>query len=635
MTADEGYAWDRLRFQLEVQVGFWFGLVAGDDTRPREQLRGSAKVWCQENGQTFQLHTVEPNVLAALAIELAQGAHPGLHWIRADGPLGLIDEWEPAAAQLLLAMNERREAYRQRLDGGVVLEGRASLKRLLRERAPDLFSIRSFLIEPGVGPSMPEVDRPEWRAPVLSLTELGSGSDPDRELARAAQLEGDHGIGARKARLKALQIAAEGLGLRRRVIEAKRVAQQSMSLVQELSHELPDDATVERRLRQAYRLEGFTDSLQGKHRTALEYFEIALQRAKRFTQQHPESEWDLIEVAELHGSRAYELAALGELTGAIDAANTRVACLDSLAAAGFRPVLTNHYLATAKQRLAALLLSNGNLDDGERIARDALTLAESQVANAPTDPEATVNLIEGYLGLASFLQKRGDLTASADFRRKALAITEELARGESPCSRWTSMLSNQLTTLGMDLIGLGEMAGALAARQRALVITERAAALAPNDASWGWMVVNNLSYLAVTLVLMRQRKEALAIARRACASARALPVRWPGDISTGMVVASTLRVVIVLTTSGRRKRSTEHAILGFREVIELVRRFVAMEPDNSDFQHHIAETYRLLADVLRKSDNIAEAEEAIACALAMDGQATILEQTGMAQARIR
>jgi hypothetical protein len=40
-------------------------------------------------------------------------------------------------------------------------------------------------------------------------------------------------------------------------------------------------------------LEGFTDSLQGKHRTALEYFELALQRAKRFTRQHPESEWGL------------------------------------------------------------------------------------------------------------------------------------------------------------------------------------------------------------------------------------------------------------------------------------------------------------------------------------------------------
>jgi hypothetical protein len=55
------------------------------------------------------LHEPDPVHLAALAIQLAREEKRGLHWIRADGPQGLINQWDAAAAQLLLAMNERRE----------------------------------------------------------------------------------------------------------------------------------------------------------------------------------------------------------------------------------------------------------------------------------------------------------------------------------------------------------------------------------------------------------------------------------------------------------------------------------------------------------------------------------------------
>jgi hypothetical protein len=87
-----------------------------------------------------------------LATDLARGESQGLHWIHADGPQALVEPWESAARALLMAMNERREAYRKRLNGGVLIEGRESLKRLLRDFAPDLFSIRAFIAEPGINP---------------------------------------------------------------------------------------------------------------------------------------------------------------------------------------------------------------------------------------------------------------------------------------------------------------------------------------------------------------------------------------------------------------------------------------------------------------------------------------------------
>jgi hypothetical protein len=121
MTPEEEEARSRLLFHLENQSGFWFALVVGDGPRPRARLRETAEAWCKEHGREFRRHAPPPHQLVALAAELAKDAAPGLHWVRADGPAGLIEQWEASVSRLLLAMNERREAYRRRLDGGLLL----------------------------------------------------------------------------------------------------------------------------------------------------------------------------------------------------------------------------------------------------------------------------------------------------------------------------------------------------------------------------------------------------------------------------------------------------------------------------------------------------------------------------------
>jgi tetratricopeptide (TPR) repeat protein len=192
---EEEEALDRLLFHLENQTGFWFGLVVSDDPRPRARLCEAAKAWCEENGKGFFLHEPEPSGLVTLAVALASEVSPGVHWIRADGVKAVLDAWSAGAAQMLMAMNERREAYRQRLDGGIVVEGRLSLKRILREMAPDLFSVRAFIAEPGEEAKTRPGDFPDWRSP-MSLTALDAGADVDPEqafarLARLSSLEGE------------------------------------------------------------------------------------------------------------------------------------------------------------------------------------------------------------------------------------------------------------------------------------------------------------------------------------------------------------------------------------------------------------------------------------------------------------
>lgn len=214
MSDEDEDAWDRVLFHLENQTGFWLGLVAGDDARPREALREKARAFWEGEGGVFVLHEPEPGKARALAVELTRQYEPALHWIRVD-----TEASDEGAAELVLAMNERREAYRSRLDGGVVIEGRASLKRMVRELAPDLFSIRAFFVEPKGVLEIEPLDRPEWRLPLRTEHEGAALSDPDRELDRASRLAGIDGPGAMMARFEALTRAVSALTAERRFSE--------------------------------------------------------------------------------------------------------------------------------------------------------------------------------------------------------------------------------------------------------------------------------------------------------------------------------------------------------------------------------------------------------------------------------
>lgn len=215
MSDEDEDAWDRVLFHLENQTGFWLGLVASDDARPRAELREKARAFWEGEGGVFVLHEPEPGKARSLAVALTRQYEPALHWIRVDA-----DVSEEGAAELVLAMNERREAYRSRLDGGVVIEGRASLKRMVRELAPDLFSIRAFVVEPQAVLAIEPSERPEWRLPLRTEHEGAALSDPDQELDRASRLAGIDGCGAMIARFEALTRAVAALTAEERFSEA-------------------------------------------------------------------------------------------------------------------------------------------------------------------------------------------------------------------------------------------------------------------------------------------------------------------------------------------------------------------------------------------------------------------------------
>lgn len=156
-------AGEKLHFYLENATRFWLALVTAHSPRSRARLRAFAQQTCKTRGISFYLHRPAPEDMLDLSMELAQSPPPGMHWICLDHWLGLNipqDTWPRARTRLLAAMNERREAYLQRLSGSIVIEGCPALKHQLRDMAPDLFSICAFMAEPSGPELIPAGERP-------------------------------------------------------------------------------------------------------------------------------------------------------------------------------------------------------------------------------------------------------------------------------------------------------------------------------------------------------------------------------------------------------------------------------------------------------------------------------------------
>lgn len=425
MTAEEEEARDRLLFHLENQSGFWFALVVGDDPRPRDRLREAAEAWCNENGRTFILHEPEPEGLVRLVVSLASGESPGVHWIRADGVKGVIDAWDAGNTQMLMAMNERREAYRKRLDGGVVVEGRLSLKRILREMAPDMFSIRAFIAEPGEDPMAPAKGPPEWRRP-FGLTSLISGDavDPDLALANLARLTLIEGPTSTQTRIYAEVQAMESLFNAGRYNDAENHARGFLLQIEQ---------DIDKASEEGAYLRAWTYDVLA--RTAILTSDDA---------QNASSYWDRgIEALKAHlpgddrGKFFYGILLFRIIKGqalAFLRQNNASACKGALQRQiqSWAPVAANLLpemqldLVDSHIKLADILEEAKEYDHAEQVLQKAIALAKECTSRQPRDPRWRLEVLICNTALGGVYVRKGDLDTARKTLLYGAALAEEL-----------------------------------------------------------------------------------------------------------------------------------------------------------------------------------------------------------------
>lgn len=238
-----------------------------------------------------------PDRLLRLSIERDNGAIfisgvvPGSHpeqpsWATA---------WRYAAERL----NERRDVLRARIQGPLVLCGASWLAPLLREEAPDLWSVRTLVVRILPSESAPEAapvtpDCPElpqdsiWRfvrgsttrafaifsdfnTPAV-LREIAAGIDPHIALSKAAPLRLSSSPGTQKTLAALLLRAAYGFAVQRNASETLRVSDEVSELLRTSSGPQPDRSL----LCQSSALKAWGELLHGRFAEAVENAEQAV-----------------------------------------------------------------------------------------------------------------------------------------------------------------------------------------------------------------------------------------------------------------------------------------------------------------------------------------------------------------------
>ena len=146
--------WQRLRQQLELAQGFWLGFVFAPSPGQAAELRSRTEQLLRAHARhTKVVSPRTPNELSSALSDVfaKDSADAGCVWIecvRSDSPLadGTTGQWTLAWDSLLLRANERREAIRRHLSGGLVFAAPPEIKPRARDAAPDLWSLRSLVL---------------------------------------------------------------------------------------------------------------------------------------------------------------------------------------------------------------------------------------------------------------------------------------------------------------------------------------------------------------------------------------------------------------------------------------------------------------------------------------------------------
>ena len=159
--------WQRLRRQFELATDPWLGFIFCPAPRPVAALRERTEFTLQYHRapQMRRIHPASPDELRELMPQLfASLSNAGCVWVEViavDSPILAADvgPWTSAWDWLMLRLNERRDALRRRLTSPLVFAVHPKWKPRLRDAAPDLWSVRSLVLDLPGNEGSPATDR--------------------------------------------------------------------------------------------------------------------------------------------------------------------------------------------------------------------------------------------------------------------------------------------------------------------------------------------------------------------------------------------------------------------------------------------------------------------------------------------
>jgi tetratricopeptide (TPR) repeat protein len=458
--------WQKLLHHVQLSTGFSLLVLLVLDADGAALCRRELEIQLQKEGkQLFAIEIPTPEDLRRLSSSLLAtqpSAKAGCVWIAAVEPdYGkAYPEWREAWQLALARLNSHRNEIRRHFNLPLMFVGAPWLQEVMREIAPDLWSVRTLVvrIEP----------RPQSTSAQLTSERAGfgfeiekSGADPDFALKEAEVLRGVPGKELALARL--LLRAGEGFASRHDWPSARKAYVEALELNQR-AQAAPDALMVN--LNQL----AVACASTGNYRESISYLETALTMARQIR----DRKLECIMLGILSSSHSN----LGNMQKALEYAEQSLVVAREV---GDRRIEANNLII---------------LGDVKGISGDFRKSIELYEQASLIAREIGDRITEGASlgGLGSAYGSLGDIHKAIEMQEQALVIAHEIG------DQWAEV--NGLGGRGVSYLRLGEWNKAIEYFEKALPISREIGA----KLSEGLLLSNS----SLALARLGKRPEAIA-----------------------------------------------------------------------------------------------------------------------------
>jgi tetratricopeptide (TPR) repeat protein len=379
-----------------------------------------------------------------------------------------IQRWQQAWRTGLAALNEQRNPLKARFACPLVLVGAPWLQLLLRESAPDLWSIRTGVVSVTPAPE-PPTERAGGIIDVEARSQVTGEAavDPDYTLEQAERLRGKPNLEVDRARL--LLRAGAGFYGRNRSDSAENCFREAAAI---FSTTAKDNRNLQSNWAGALNSLAVVLSDLGQREEALTKAEEAERISSQLARARPDS--FLPDLAGTLNNLANRLGALGRREDALAKAEEAERIYAQLAEGQPDAFLPD--LAMSLNNLANRLSDLGRREDALAKAEKAVRIY-AQLAKARPDAFLP-NLAASMNNLAAILSDLGRREEALAKAEESVRIYAQLARARSDA--FLPNLALSLNTQANILSDLGRPEEAVAKVQEALRIYEQLAQIRPD-----------------------------------------------------------------------------------------------------------------------------------------------------------
>jgi tetratricopeptide (TPR) repeat protein len=434
--------WTKLVRHFELGEGFALIVILLGDSSLAATCREELDLWlaARQRPQLFPVPITGPDDLLDLPERLLsiEPAPQGPIWIDGTGPR---NRYESAWTRAAVKLNLTRNSIVDRFPNPLILVGPFWIREILRDTAPDFWSIRAFVAEISIPPTaraLVHLRRTFWS------DDSEFPLDPDFILQEAAALRGRRGQKRQLAEL--LTRAGRELMARRRTEEAQASLTEALAAAKAVARRNPEAGGDLHRVAIAQRELGDLMVSTGQTAKARTFYEKSVKTAERLLQLERNSD-HLASAAITYGKTAHFLRHLGAAEQARAHFQRSIDILERLVREDAHRTEDLQSIAASYDGLGRVMLDTGDTTHARRLFENALAIDERLVREEPT-PDHLYNLSVGYGLMGEVASSAGGQDEARGWYQKGLQIQQQLVQKHPRNGDYLQNLSLFLARVG-------------------------------------------------------------------------------------------------------------------------------------------------------------------------------------------